>query len=144
MRSRLPAALLVCAFAAGCSNALAEPASRESEASQLPPADTAPKARSQFFDPEDGQLDVSSFLENPHGFLPIPIVVTEPAIGYGGGAAGMFLRPRKEAGEEGWARPDISALGAFATENGTKGAFAGDSSRWLDGRLRTLVGAATG
>ncbi|MDM0047492.1 hypothetical protein [Variovorax sp. J22R115] len=87
---------------------------------------------------------MSSFLENPRGFLPIPIVVTEPAVGYGGGAAGMFLRPRKEAGDEGWARPDISGIGAFATENGTKGAFAGDASRWMDGRLRTLIGAATG
>jgi hypothetical protein len=108
------------------------------------PKDPTLLSRRNFFDPEDGQLDVSSFLEDPRGFLPIPIIVTEPAIGYGGGAAGMFLRPRKEAGEEGWARPDISGVGAFATENGTKGAFAGDASRWMDGRLRTLFGAATG
>ena len=87
---------------------------------------------------------MSYFLENPRGFLPIPIVVTEPAVGYGGGGAGMFLRPRREAGDEGWARPDISAVGAFGTQNGTWGAFAGDASRWLDGRLRTLVGAGAG
>ena len=98
----------------------------------------------RFFDPEDGQFDLSYFLENPRGFLPIPIVVTEPAVGYGGGAAGMFLRPRREAGDEGWARPDISAVGAFGTQNGTWGAFAGDFSRWFDGRLRTLVGAGAG
>lgn len=98
----------------------------------------------RFFDPNDGQFDLSYFLEDPHGFLPIPIVVTEPAVGYGGGIAGMFLRPRKEAGEEGWSFPNISAVGAFATENGTWGGFAGDASRWLDGRLRTLVGAGTG
>jgi len=100
--------------------------------------------KARFFDPEDGQLDLSYFLEDPHGFLPIPIIVTEPAVGYGGGAAGMFLRPRKEAGEEGWARPDISAIGAFATQNGTWGVFGGDASRWIDGRLRTLVAAGTG
>jgi hypothetical protein len=98
----------------------------------------------RFIDPEDGQFDLSYFLEDPRGVLPIPIVITEPAVGYGGGLAGMFLRPRKEAGEEGWARPDISAVGAFATQNGTWGAFAGDASRWLDGRLRTLAGAGTG
>jgi len=98
----------------------------------------------RFFDPEDGQFDLSYFLENPRGFLPIPIVVTEPAIGYGGGVAGMFLRPRREAGDEGWARPDISAVGAFGTQNGTWGAFAGDASRWLEGRLRTLVGIGAG
>ena len=98
----------------------------------------------RFFDPEDGQFDLSYFLEDPRGFLPIPIVVTEPAVGYGGGAAGMFLRPRREAGDEGWARPDISAVGAFGTQNGTWGAFAGDASRWFDGRLRTLVGVGSG
>ena len=98
----------------------------------------------RFFDPEDGQFDLSYFLENPRGFLPIPIVVTEPAVGYGGGGAGMFLRPRRDAGDEGWTRPDISAVGAFATQNGTWGAFAGDTSRWLEGRLRTLVGVGAG
>ncbi|MFO1311099.1 MAG: glyceraldehyde-3-phosphate dehydrogenase [Burkholderiales bacterium] len=100
--------------------------------------------RARFFDPADGQLDLSYFLENPRGFLPVPIVITEPAVGYGGGGLGMFLRPRREAGDEGWARPDISAIGGAATQNGTWGAFAGDASRWLDGRLRTLVGAGTG
>jgi hypothetical protein len=106
--------------------------------------DAKREGMARFFDPQDGQFDLSYFLEDPSGFLPIPIVVTEPAVGYGGGGAGMFLRPRREAGEEGWARPDISAVGAFGTQNGTWGAFAGDSSRWLDGRLRTLVGAGTG
>jgi len=98
----------------------------------------------RFFDPEDGAFDPSYFLEDPRGFLPVPIVITEPAVGYGGGGVGMFLRPRREAGEEGWARPDISALGVFGTENGTRGAFGGDASRWLDGRLRTLVGGGKG
>jgi Omp85 superfamily domain len=112
-----------------------------SEAAQL---DTKREGSARFFDPQDGQFDLSYFLEDPRGFLPIPIVVTEPAVGYGGGAAGMFLRPRREAGDEGWARPDISAVGAFGTQNGTWGAFAGDASRWLDGRLRTLVGVGTG
>jgi hypothetical protein len=105
----------------------------------------APRAgRARFVDPEDGQLDLSSFLENPRGFLPVPVVVTEPAVGYGGGAVGMFLRPREEAGEEGWARPDISAVGAVATQNGTRGGAAGDASRWMDGRLRTQVGGGAG
>jgi hypothetical protein len=71
-------------------------------------------------------------------------VVTEPAVGYGGGAAGMFLRPRKEAGEKGWAFPDISAVGGLVTQNGTWVAFGGHPSRWLNGRLRTLAGAGTG
>jgi hypothetical protein len=115
----------------------------DAAADAAPPA-ARPEGRARFFDPVDGQLDLSSFLENPRGFLPIPLVVTEPAVGYGGGGAGMFLRPRKEAGDAGWARPDISAFGALATQNGTWGAFGGDSSRWLAGRLKTLAGGGTG
>ena len=110
--------------------------------SDLPEAKRTGLAR--FFDPEDGQFDLSTFLENPRGFLPIPVVVTEPAVDYGGGGVALFLRPRREAGVEGWARPDISALGGIATQNGTWGTFAGDASRWLDGRLRTLAGGGTG
>jgi hypothetical protein len=98
----------------------------------------------QLFDPEDHQLDLSTFLETPRGFMPVPIVVTEPAVGYGGGGVGLFIRPREEAGQEGWARPNMSAIGGFATENGTWAALVGDASRWLDGRLRTLAGAGTG
>ncbi|MDM0077978.1 hypothetical protein QTH90_26450 [Variovorax sp. J2P1-59] len=123
---------------------LSEPLRSEGAAPAEAMKEPAPRGRERLFDRQDGPLDLSSLLENPRGFLPIPIVVTEPAVGYGGGAAGMFLRPRKEAGDEGWARPDISGIGAFATENGTMGAFAGDASRWMDGRLRTLVGAAAG
>jgi len=56
----------------------------------------------------------------------------------------MFLRPREQAGKQGWARPNISAVGAIGTENGTRAAFAGDASRWLDGRLKTLAGGGSG
>ena len=114
------------------------------ESSPQVTVDAPREGMARFFDPEDQQFDLSYFLENPRGFLPIPIVITEPAIGYGGGVAGMFLRPRTEAGSEGWSRPDISGVGGFGTENGTWGAFAGDASRWIDGRLKTLAGVGTG
>ena len=43
-------------------------------------------------DPEDGMLDMSHFLrDNPYGFLPVPVVITEPSVGYGGGLFGLFL-----------------------------------------------------
>ena len=141
--ARRYACVLVMAFAAAWVSSL--------QAQTLPPPGSEPSAdtptatrASRFFDAEDGMFDVSSFLEDPRGFLPVPVVVTEPAVGYGGGAVGMFLRPRPEAGSEGWARPNISAIGGLATENGTWAAFAGDTSRWLDGRLRTLAGGGTG
>jgi hypothetical protein len=111
---------------------------------RAPPADAQGSDRSLLFDPVDGQLDVSHYLEHPRAFLPIPVIVTEPAVGYGGGLVGMFVRPREAAGREGWSRPDLSAAGGLATENGTWMAFGADSSRWLDGRLHTTAGAGTG
>lgn len=116
-------------------------------------ADTGPSApttlsqsaaQSKFRDPGDGQFDVSSVLEHAYGFLPVPLVVTEPAVGYGGGGAAMFVRPRQEIGQEGWARPNLSTIGGLATQNGTWMAFAADSSRWRDDRLQTLAGGGTG
>ena len=36
---------------------------------------------SQFKDPDDGRFDASSFLaENAFGFLPVPIIITDPAV----------------------------------------------------------------
>ena len=134
------------AMAAADAGAQAAEASAQGKdaAGAAPPQANPPGRMSRFFDPEDGQLDVSKMLEDPRGFLPIPLIVTEPAVGYGGGGVGMFLRPRKEAGDEGWARPDISAAGGVVTQNGTWAAFGGDSSRWFDARLKTLAGGGTG
>ena len=133
-----------CAAATDAQEIAEPPRSADGISPAAAPPETKREGRARFVDPKDGQFDLGYFLEDPRGFLPIPILVTEPAVGYGGGAAGMFLRPRKEAGEEGWARPDISAIAGLATQNGTWATFAGDASRWLDGRLRTLAGAGTG
>jgi hypothetical protein len=94
-----------------------------------------------FIDQSDGHLDISDWLVNKQGFMPIPIVITEPAVGYGGGLALMFVRnsmresaeKSKESGHI--VPPDIFVLGAAATENGTRAAFVGgmlsfDEDRW--------------
>lgn len=107
-------------------------------------ADAPTKPPSRFRDTEDGQLDLSYLRASPRAFPPIPLIITEPAVGYGLGATALFLRPRQEAGEQGWARPNASVLGGFATQNGTWMAMGGDASRWLDGRLRSLAGAGVG
>jgi hypothetical protein len=148
MRSKLTILILASAIFAAPTGVAAQGAPaplRDAEIVAQPDAPSpAREGRARFLDPGDGQFDLSWFLEKPRGFLPVPIVVTEPAVGYGGGGVGLFLRPRKDAGDEGWARPDISALGGIATQNGTWAAFAGDASRWMDGRLRTLGGVGTG
>ncbi len=137
-------ALAILASGVAESQGLPEPQHDVEITSQTIAPEAKREGRARFSDPEDDQLDLSYFLENPRGFLPIPLLVTEPAVGYGGGGVGMFLRPRKEEGERGWAFPDISAVGGLVTQNGTWAAFGGDASRWLNGQLRTLAGAGTG
>ena len=83
--------------------------------------------RSPFVDPEDGAFDASEWLLDKKGFLPVPIIVTEPAIGYGGGAALLWFREslgeRRALGR--LTPPDIFGGVLAATENGTTlaGAF---------------------
>lgn len=118
------------------------------DASPAPPrpgseqAETAPE-RSRWIDPEDGWFDVSEFLEHPVGFMPLVVPITEPALGYGAFVAAVLLDPREEAGAAGWARPNITAVGGMATEGGSDGFFAGNSSTWADGDLQTLVGVGS-
>jgi outer membrane protein assembly factor BamA len=97
-------------------------------------------APSLFRSPDDNWLDVSGFLEEKYGFLPVPIIVTEPAVGYGGGAGLMFLSKPLPQAEDGLGRPNITVVGGFGTENGTWGTLAGDMRYWLDEHLQTLVG----
>ena len=46
-----------------------------------------------FRDPQDGRFDTSRFLLDLNGFLPLPFIITEPAIGYGGATALDFTLP---------------------------------------------------
>ena len=74
-----------------------------------------------FRDPEDGEFDASAWLLDKKGFLPVPIIITEPAIGYGAGAALLWFRESiGERRAQGRLTPPDIFGGAFAaTENGT-------------------------
>jgi hypothetical protein len=108
--------------------------------------------RGPFTDPEDGAFDASEWLLDRKGFQPVPIIVTEPAIGYGAGAALLFFREslresrKQSAGRERLTPPDIYGVALAATENGTSfaGAFGmvtfGDEYwRWRGGLGRPDV-----
>lgn len=120
---------------------------------------TSPIAEAiSFFDPIDGQLDMGEYLaENAYGFLPVPIVITEPAVGYGLGFTGVFLHESDEQREkrrklaetslDGGAQlltPAITAVGGFATENGTWMGFAGHRRTWAQDTVRYLGGVGYG
>ena len=100
-----------------------------------------------FRDPGDGRFDTSRFLLDLNGFLPMPLVVTEPAIGYGGGAALLFFNRNAPAPGESvpagrFTPPDITAVGGIRTENGTRAGFAGHFGFTRDGNWRYLGGVA--
>lgn len=91
---------------------------------------------------QDGWPDLSEFLDEKYGFLPVVIPITEPAVGYGAAGGVAFLsKPLAEAAD-GFGRPNITAVGGLGTENGSWGAVAGDVRHWLDDRIQTLVGLA--
>jgi Omp85 superfamily domain len=73
-----------------------------------------------FKDTLDGNFDFSRFLLQANGFLPIPMIITEPALGnFGGLLALTFFSPKKVTPEMGYVPPDITAVAGMVTANGT-------------------------
>ena len=100
-------------------------------------------------DPMDGSLDAGKYLAEKKGVLPVPIIITEPAVGYGLGVAAVFLHDplagKTEPGKEFEPNPDeagklkppsASALFGAYTENNTL--FVGGAHRgiWKDDTIR--------
>jgi len=96
-----------------------------------------------FIDPVDGQFDTSHWLLNKKGFLPVPIIITEPAIGYGGGLALAYFHDNLGGGKDG-VKPSISVVAAAATENGTWFAGGGHLGIWKHDSIRYKGGIGTG
>ena len=103
---------------------------------------------SQFVDPKDGNLDMSQWLAGKTGFLPIPILISDPAVGYGGGLGLAFFHDSKdelqeEVGEDGVLSlpPSVSFLVGAGTENGSWLAAGGHVGSWKKDSIR-YTGAA--
>jgi len=121
----------------------------------------------QLKDPSDGWFDASDWvLNNAVGFMPVPIIITEPAVGEGLGLAALFFHPPEGYTEEEFAKsglkvdeelpeigagidadseagpgtdfvlPDISAVAAAGTNNGTWLVGGGHFAHWKDDTVR--------
>ena len=111
-----------------------------------------------FTDPEDGMFDVSHWLAEKKGFFPVPIIVTEPAVGYGAGAALVFLHdplagrvpdgetfdPQSTDAEGKLIPPSVSALFGMYTENDTWMAGGAHMGVWKNDNIRYTGALATG
>ena len=93
-------------------------------------------------DEQDGMFDVSKYLSTvPAGFLLVPSIITEPAVGYGAAAIGIFFHETDEQKKmritKGALLPEnISVLGGGGTENGTWGAGLGHLGFWRHDSIR--------
>lgn len=105
-------------------------------------------SRDVFRDSGDGKFDMSAWLLDHHGFLPVPIIVTDPALGYGGGVALTFFHrpagaPATRTGQDGKPRmivPNIMGLMAMKTENGSHAYGAGASLHFREDAWRYKAG----
>lgn len=92
-------------------------------------------------DPEDGMMDASDYLASANGFLPIPIIITEPAVGYGLGFAVAYFHAPKELDKEDHSHqgpPSITVGFGGKTENGTYFYGGAHSGVWKDDHIRYL------
>lgn len=113
---------------------------------------------SQFRDPDDGKLDASQYLtDNAYGFLPVPIIITEPAVEGGLGAIGLFFhesdeqrelrRKNLESAEDSSAyllTPSLSAVAAAYTGNGSWFVGGGHMGFFREGSIRYMGGGGYG
>jgi hypothetical protein len=102
------------------------------------PAPAAEEKGSRFRSPDDGWFDVSAFLDEKYGFVPVAVPITEPAVGYGGALGLTFIGKPREA-KVGVSRPSLTAVAGALTENGTWAVAGADMRQWLDDRLQTLL-----
>jgi hypothetical protein len=81
------------------------------------------KKKPSLYDSLDGKFDLSDRIIEGGAFVPVPIIVTEPALGgFGGGLAPVFIHrkpPREIRGKTVLDRPDVTAVMGAYTANST-------------------------
>jgi hypothetical protein len=102
--------------------------------------------RERLKDPQDGRLDLSAWLAEAHGFLPVVSLITEPAVDYGvAGAAAFFHRPpgwTLEGAREAFNRgemlqtPSVSVAAGGYTFNDSWFVGGGHLGVWRGDRIR--------
>lgn len=89
-----------------------------------------------FIDSLDNAFDVSHYLYDLHGFLPVISPITEPAVGYGAAFAGLFFIPKEKKETKRFQMPDVVGVVGGLTENNTWFGGAGYMGFWNDDRIR--------
>lgn len=116
-------------------------------------------SNSQFIDMLDGRFDVSGFLsENAYGFLPVPIIITDPAVDGGLGVMGLFFHETDDEKEKRLKAmqsaernadrhlmpPSVSALMGVRTGNKSYAVGGGHMGFFNNGNIRYKGGGGYG
>lgn len=88
-----------------------------------------------FRDSTDNAIDMSDWLLNKRGFLLVPTVITEPAVGYGGAAAAIYFHSSYADKK---APPSMSGVFGMGSENGTWGAGVFHVGYWKKDHIRYM------
>ena len=114
---------------------------------------------SPFFDALDGQFDASQYLsENAYGFLPVPVIITDPAVDGGLGMVGLFFHEDDEDRDSRLDAmknndsdasmhlipPSVSAAFGAYTGNGSYFLGGGHMGFFKQGAIRYMGGAGYG
>jgi len=94
------------------------------------------------FDEKDDMFDLSEYLSTANGFLPIPAIITEPAVGYGAGVGLVYLHDNftgKKTKSGRIVPASMSGVVGMGTQNGTKFGGAFHIGYWLDDQIRTIT-----
>lgn len=95
------------------------------------------KFQATFIDSLDNKLDVSSFLTQVYGFVPLVSPITEPAVGLGAAGGLVFVhRTREDVLVKPGVPSSLSVVGGLATANGSWGIGAFHQGIWKDDRIR--------
>ena len=91
----------------------------------------------------DNKLDFSDWLMSANGFVPMPQIVTEPALGGGGlMLAPIFIKPNKVQVKDKYIPPNITAAFAAYTANDTWGFGVLRMASLPNHKLKYRIGAA--
>jgi hypothetical protein len=92
-----------------------------------------------FRDSLDQAIDISDFLLNKKGFLLVPSIITEPAVGYGALGAAVYFHSSYSAKK---GPPSMSGVLGGGTQNGTWMAGAFHVGYWKRDRIRYMGAVA--
>jgi hypothetical protein len=97
--------------------------------------------KQNFTDTTDNAVDLSPYLSSRVGIMPYPIIITEPAVGFGGGLGLIYFHRSKEekkSGKYGLLPPSLSMVGGIYTSNKSWMGIIAHQGSYMKDRIRYL------